>query len=251
MNGVGPHLTSTATAAEIVAAIHALGDPERAVGTSRFFKTGPGQYGAGDVFVGVRVPQLRALTKSLRGLPSDVVRTLLEDPVHEVRQVALFTATANFGAADPAGRAAWVQLYRDAVRAGRVNNWDLVDLSADPILGTWLVEQGDHRELLMWARSENLWERRVGLLGTFAFLKAQQPQALLDVAPLVIDDRRDLIQKAFGWMLRELGKRVDRRLLLDYLDAHAHAMGRTALSYAVEHLPAEQRAGYRALRSPK
>ncbi|MFC0313301.1 DNA alkylation repair protein [Gordonia phosphorivorans] len=251
MSGPGAPCSAASSAAEIAAAVAALGDPARADGQRRFFKTGPGQYGEGDEFVGVRVPTLRALARSLRGLPPDVVDTLLDSPVHEVRQLALFVATANFAKADAEARADWVQRYRAAVARGRVNNWDLVDLSADPILGGWLLERGDHRELLTWAGSADLWERRVGLLGTFAFLKAGQPRAILDVAPLVIDDRRDLIQKAFGWMLRELGKRVDRQLLLDYLDAHAHAMGRTALSYATEHLSADQRTLYRALCAPK
>ncbi len=237
----------TASAAQIAAHVRGLGDPERAAGQARFFKTGPGEYGEGDVFAGIRVPVLRTEAKRLRGLSRESVEALLDDDVHEVRQLALFVATAEAAAAGAGEREKWVQLYRDAVHRGRVDNWDLVDCSADPILGTWLVSRGDHRELLDWAASPDLWCRRVGIIGTFAFTKAGRAQAILDVAPVVIDDRRDLIQKALGWMLRELGKRVDRQLLLDYLEAHAADLGRTALSYATEHLTPEQRAHFRSL----
>ena len=235
-----------ATAAQVVAEVTALGDPEKAVHAQRFFKTGPGEYGEGDVFVGVRVPVLRRLAKQLRGLPLDTVDELLDHPVHEVRQVGLFTLTLNFTAKD-ADRSAIVERYRAAVRRGRVNNWDLVDMSADPILGGWLVEDGDWSELLEWASSDDLWERRVGILGTFAFIKAGDARSVFAVADRVLDDRRDLIQKAIGWMLRESGKRVDEQQLLDYLEANASRMGRTALSYAVERLTPDQRAYFRSL----
>lgn len=241
-----PHRSETSPT-QIAATVTALADPDRAAGQRRFFKTGPGEYGEGDVFAGVRVPVLRSLSKQLRGLPPATVNTLLDNEIHEIRQLALFVATLNAAKGPAAERPQWVELYRDAVRRGRVNNWDLVDCSADPLLGAWLVVENDHRELLEWAASADLWERRVGIIGTFAFIKAQRPQAILDVAPLVIDDHRDLIQKALGWMLRELGKRVDAALLLDYLDTNAGAMGRTALSYAAEHLTPDQRAHYRSL----
>ncbi len=243
-----PHLTSESTPTEIIATVRSLGDPERAAGQRRYFKTGPGQYGEGDVFAGLRVPEVRALATGLRGLPRVTADALLDDEIHEVRQLGLFAATLTFAKAGDDARAEWAQFYRDAVHRGRVNNWDLVDGSADPLLGAWLVAQNDHSELLDWARSGDLWERRVGIIGTFAFIKAGAPQAILDVAPIVVDDRRDLIQKAFGWMLRELGKRIDSRLLLDYLQSHAARMGRTALSYATEHLTAAQRAQLRSLR---
>lgn len=247
MKDSAAHLNPASRAGDIAAAVRALGDAERAAGQQRFFKTGPGQYGEGDVFAGVRVPVLRSVSKRLRGLDACTVRTLLDHEIHEVRLLALLVLTLNADRAGDDERAAWVQLYRESARAGRVNNWDLVDVSADPILGVWLVAAGDYRELLDWAAADDLWQRRIGIVGTFAFIKAGLPQALLDVAPLVIADRRDLIQKAFGWMLREQGKRVDRSLLLDYLDSHAGDMGRTALSYAVEHLTPAERTHYRSL----
>lgn len=247
MNEAAAQLDPSSTTGDIAAAVRALGDPERAAGQRRFFKTGPGEYGEGDVLAGVRVPVLRSVAKRLRGLDAAAVRTLLDDEVHEVRLLALLVLTLNADRSGADERAGWVQLYREAVRAGRVNNWDLVDASAYPVLGAWLVAIDDHRELLEWAAADDLWQRRVGVVGTFAFIKAGRPQALLEVAPLVTADRRDLIQKALGWMLREMGKRVDRLELLGFLDHHASGMGRTALSYATEHLTGAQRAHYRSL----
>ena len=242
-----PLLNSQSSPAEIVATVQALADPERAAGQQRFFKTGSGQYGEGDVFAGLSVPEVRKLSKQLRGLSRETANTLLDNEIHEIRQLGLFAAIVTFAKSDETEQAEWVQFYRDAVRRGRVNNWDLVDLSAYPLLGAWLVARNDHSELVDWARSDDLWQRRVGIIGTFAFTKAGEPQAILDVAPIVIDDHRDLIQKAYGWMLRELGKRIDRRILLDHLEANAARMGRTALSYATEHLTADQRAHFRSL----
>ncbi|WP_341268506.1 DNA alkylation repair protein [Gordonia malaquae] len=236
-----------ASAAEIVSAVTSMGDAEKAASARRFFKTGPGEYGEGDEFVGVRVPDLRKISRTLRGLPAPVIVDLLASGIHEVRHLALFTMTHNFTARG-SDREAWVQVYRDAVRAGRVNNWDLVDCSAADILGAWLVAAEDHGELLDWAASDDLWRRRVGIIGTYAFIRARRPDALSDVAPLVIGDRRDLVQKAFGWMLRETGKRIDVELLTRYLDVHAPEMGRTALSYAVEKFSPEDRAHYRSLK---
>ena len=240
------HLGPDSSAARIVEHVTGLGAPERAASAQRFFKTGPGEYGEGDVFVGVRVPQLRALARSLRGLPEAVVVDLLDSEIHEVRHLALIVLAAEYGARG-ADREAWVGLYRDAVRRGRVNNWDLVDCSADPVLGRWLLSVGDFGELLDWASSADLWERRVGIIGTFPFIRAGRADAILVVAPIVVEDRRDLVQKAFGWMLREAGKRIGEPVLTDYLDRHAAELGRTALSYAVERLDAERRARYRAM----
>ncbi|WOC11578.1 DNA alkylation repair protein [Gordonia sp. MP11Mi] len=241
-------LDATASAADIVTALVEAGDPFRAAGSRRFFKTGPGEYAEGDEFVGIRVPELRKLARGMRGLPGGVLADLVATPLHEARQLALLTLGVNFAAARGSDRAHWVDVYRDAVRSGHVDNWDLVDCSAESILGAFLVDADDYSELLDWASSDNLWERRVGIIGAFSFIRAGRADAILAVAPLVIDDRRDLIQKAFGWMLRETGKRVDRAVLTDYLDAHAARMGRTALSYAAEHLASDERSRYRAMR---
>ncbi len=234
-------------AEDVRAALDAAGDSDRAQKSARFFKTGPGEYGEGDVFIGVSVPDQRKLARQFRGIGRDEVTRLLASDVHEHRLTALILAVWEFEHAEGAERAAWVEMYLRQVRAGRVNNWDLVDSSAAQIVGEWLVGQ-DYSLLLELAAEDGLWPRRVGIIGTYAFITRGEVAPLRAVAPLVIEDRRDLIQKAYGWMLREAGKRCGTEVLVGYLNEHAAAMGRTALSYATEHLDAEARARYRALR---
>lgn len=228
----------------------AAADPKDAVHLQRFFKTGPGEYGEGDVFIGVRVPATRAIVKRFADVPLDEVDLLLDSEVHEHRLAGLIILNTGFARAsrpeiaDAAVRDEIVARYLAAVRRGRVNNWDLVDASAEHILGPWLLDRP--RDLLFeLAAGESLWERRVALLSTFAFIKAGDASTTLDLCERLLADRVDLIQKAVGWMLREVGKRVDRVLLLDFLDRHAPAMGRTALSYATEHLDPAVRARLR------
>ncbi|VFA99851.1 DNA alkylation repair protein [Nocardia cyriacigeorgica] len=246
-------MTENLTAEQVRAALAEHADPGDAVHLRRFFKTGPGQYGEGDVFIGVRVPATRAVAKRFAALPLTEIGALLDSPVHEERLAALIILTNRFASAskprtfDEAARAEMVRFYLDAVRRGRVNNWDLVDVSAERIVGPWLLDKP--RDLLFeLAGSDSLWERRVALLSTFAFIKAGDASTTFAVAERLLGDRHDLIQKALGWMLREVGKRVDRQLLTDFLDRHAARMGRTALSYATEHLEPESRARYRAMR---
>ncbi|MEE2033279.1 DNA alkylation repair protein [Rhodococcus chondri] len=235
-------------AGDVRAALDAAADPEAAARLGRFFKTGPGEYGEGDVFLGLRVPQTRAVVRRFRALPLAEARALLNSPVHEHRLAGLLILVDRFGR-NPEARGRIVELYLHALRAGRVNNWDLVDASSDHILGRWLVCGSGDRELLDdLAADPDLWRRRAALLATFAFVKQGDPEPTLTTVSKVLDDRRDLIQKAAGWMLREVGKRIDRATLVAFLDSHAAAMGRTALSYATEHLDAEERARLRALR---
>ncbi len=245
----------TLSAAAVMAAIDESGDPDRAASSAKFFRTGPGDYGEGDRFAGVPVPQQRKIAKRFRGLDRSQVNVLLDSDIHEHRLTGLFLVRSGFEKAqNDQDHRAWVDLYLSAVDRGRVNNWDLVDSSAEYILGQWLLrcdrERGerDHSLLLGLAADTDLWRRRVAVLATFAFIRAGDGTTLLALAPTLLDDRRDLIQKAVGWMLRETGKRVDRRLLIDFLDQHAAEMGRTALSYATEHLTAQERAHYRSLR---
>ncbi|WP_174186043.1 DNA alkylation repair protein [Nocardia barduliensis] len=249
-------MTGSVTAADVRAALRELANPADAAHLRRFFKTGPGEYGEGEVFLGVRVPASRGVAKRFAALALDEIDELLDSDVHEDRFTALVILNARFAQAskprtfDDAARAAVVQLYLAAVRRGRVNNWDLVDVSAEHIVGPWLLDKP--RDLLFeLARSESLWERRVALLSTFAFIKAGDASTTFALSELLLADRHDLIQKALGWMLREVGKRVDRSLLTGFLDRHATNMGRTALSYATEHLPPEVRAAYRAPRAPQ
>jgi 3-methyladenine DNA glycosylase AlkD len=246
-------MTSPATAAAVEQALAEVADPDDAVFLQRFFKTGAGQYGAGDVFIGVRVPQTRAVAKRFADLDLAEIAILLDSEVHEYRLAGLVILNRHFAVAsrqnprDPAERERIVSFYLDAVRRGRVNNWDLVDSSAEFVLGEYLVDRP--RGLLFeLAASDELWERRVAVLSTFAFIKQGDASTTLELAERLLGDREDLMHKAVGWMLREVGKRVDRSLLLGFLDTNAARMPRTMLSYATEHLEPEQRAAYRAVR---
>jgi len=219
----------------------------------RFFKTGPGQYGAGDVFIGVRVPQTRAVAKQFTELPLAEIDELLDSEVHEHRLAALILLNGAFARAsaarsrDDGERERIAAFYLAAVRRGRVNNWDLVDASAEFVLGEYLF---DRPRFLLFelAESDSLWWRRVAVLSSFAFIKHGDASTTLELAALLLTDREDLMHKAVGWMLREVGKRVDRSLLVGFLDEHAPAMPRTMLSYATEHLDPGIRASYRARR---
>ncbi|HLS76848.1 MAG TPA: DNA alkylation repair protein [Nocardia sp.] len=240
-------------AAEVRAALAELADPAIAAHSRRFFKTGQGEYGEGDVFLGVRVPAIRAVVRRFAELSFDEIEILLDSEIHEERLAGLLLLVARYDRAsrprtrDEAVTAEAVRRYRAAVRRGRVDNWDLVDSSAEHLIGRDLLDR-PRDELFALAGSESLWSRRVALLSTFAFIKAGDASTTLALCERLLDDRRDLIQKAVGWMLREVGKRVDRALLTDFLDRHAPAMGRTALSYATEHLDPATRARYRAAR---
>jgi 3-methyladenine DNA glycosylase AlkD len=248
-SGSAPEMTSVA----VMAALAELSYAEDAAFLQRFFKTGPGHYGEGDVFVGVRVPATRGVAKRFTGLPLEEIAVLLESEVHEHRLAGLIILNAGFARAskpntrDDSLRETMARFYLDAVRRGRVNNWDLVDSSAEYVLGAFLVARP--RDLLFeLAGSEGLWERRVAMISTFAFLKMGDASTTMEIAGLLLDDREDLIHKAVGWMLREVGKRVDPATLIRFLDENAQRMPRTALSYATEHLSPELRARYRAMR---
>jgi hypothetical protein len=234
-------MTGTAAALMVELARHA--DPERAAGQARYFKTGPGEYGEGDVFLGLAVPQTRALVRAFRDLPLPEVNFLLDSPTHDYRFAGLIILVAQAHSRPDE----IAEFYLAAVRRGRVNNWDLVDCSAEFIFGEYLFDRP--RDLLFeLAASDSIWERRVAMLSTFGFIKRRDASTTLEIATILAPDRHDLIQKAVGWMLREVGKRVDPALLIQYLDAHAAALSRTSLSYATEHLAPEQRLHYRSLR---
>ncbi|MET0480274.1 MAG: DNA alkylation repair protein [Mycetocola sp.] len=242
-----------AIATDVKDALAAVASAERAVGSARFFKTGPGEYGEGDVFLGVTVPDTRRVVKRFVDLPLAEIDALLDSPVHEHRLAALLILVAQFERASASRtrnesvRRELAAFYLAAVRRGRVNNWDLVDSSAPTVLGGYLLDRP--RDVLFeLASSAVLWQRRVAILATFGFINAGDASTTLELAERLLDDRADLMQKAVGWMLREVGKRVDREVLTGFLDVHAASLGRTALSYATEHLPAEERVRYRAMR---
>ncbi|MGO4784728.1 DNA alkylation repair protein [Cryobacterium sp. W22_MBD10_FK3] len=243
---------SAGTAAEVRAALASVADPVRAAGAARYFQTEPGQYAEGDVFIGVTVPQTRAIVKLFIALPLTETELLLADPVHEHRLAGLLILVAQFTRAsaprtrDEPERRALVEFYSAQLRAGRVNNWDLVDSSAPGLLGEYLFDRP--RGLLYeLAASDILWQRRVAVIATQAFIRRGDASTTLDLAARLLADPAPLMHKAVGWMLREVGARVDRALLLGFLDEHAGRMPRTMLSYATEHLASEVRAHYRGL----
>jgi len=247
--------TSGSPAADVIAALAEAADADDAVFLQRFFKTGPGEYGEGDVFIGVRVPAVRAVVKRLGPLSLESIAELLGSHVHEHRLAAVVALNALFARAsasrtrDDDQRERLAAFYLNAVRAGRVNNWDLVDASAEYVLGEYLLDR-PRFILFELADSDDLWWRRVAMLSTFAFIKRGDASTTLGLASMVLDtgDRRDLTQKAVGWMLREVGKRVDRALLTGFLDENAHRMPAVMLSYATEHFGTGERAAYRAAR---
>ena len=225
------------------AALAEAGNAEYAVLFRPYVGIAPAQYGEGDVLLGVRVPATRAIVKRFRDLPLDEVDRLLDDPHHECRLAAALLLVAQYkGKPD-----AVFDRYLAAVYRGRVNNWDIVDSSAPQIIGSRLVDR-DRSLLFELAASTSLWYRRVAVVSTHQFIRHGDASTTLALAERLLGDRELLIHKAVGWMLREVGKRVDRSALVGFLDDHAAAMPRTMLSYATEHLEPEQRAHYRALR---
>jgi 3-methyladenine DNA glycosylase AlkD len=236
-----------ATARDLSEALAAASVASDIPALQRDFKTAPGDYGEGDVFIGVRVPAVRAVVRGFRDLDESAVEELLDSPIHEHRLAALFVLVAQFARANADERARISIQYVAAVRRGRVNNWDLVDSSAEFILGEFLLDR-PRKLLYELAASESVWERRTAIIATFGFIKHGDASTTLEIADVLVTDSHDLIQKAVGWMLREIGKRVDPVFLTGYLDDNAARMPRTTLSYAIERLSPELRAHYRSLR---
>jgi 3-methyladenine DNA glycosylase AlkD len=206
----------------------------------RFFKTAPGQYGEGDLFRGIRVPVLRRLSKTYRDIPLKEAEQLLHSAYHEDRLLALFILVLQYAKSDPAGRAAIYDLYRRNTR--HINNWDLVDASAEHIVGAHLWER-NRKPLEHLVHSRSIWERRIAVMATFHFVKRNSADATLKIAEILLADREDLIHKAVGWMLREVGKR-DRGKLEEFLRRRYRQMPRTMLRYAIEKFPEDERQGY-------
>lgn len=226
--------------AQAVADVNALADPERAAHSQKFFRTGPGQYGAGDQFLGIRVPQVREIAARYRDLGLREAKQLLGSPFHEIRLLALVILVDQFKKCDPARQKAIYDLYMRDRRW--INNWDLVDLSAPTIVGGWLKTQS--REILyQLARSKTIWDRRISVLATFRFIRDDEFADSLAIAEILLQDKEDLIHKAVGWMLREIGKR-DRAAEEKFLQDHYKNMPRTMLRYAIEKFPGSLRKQY-------
>ncbi len=236
------------TAAAVRRALRLQATPARAVASQRFFRAGPGEYGEGDVFIGVTVPAQRTVARAFRTLPLAEALDLLGSEVHEERLTALLILVDGFRRGDDRARAAIARAYLASTRF--VNNWDLVDTSAPQILGAWLLDR-DRKVLRRLARSRSLWERRIAMIATQAFIAKGEHEDALELAAMLLGDEHDLMHKAVGWMLREVGGRIDPGLLRAFLREHAPDMPRTALRYAIEHFDATERARWLAVKRRK
>lgn len=229
-----------ATAAAITRDLRRQGNPEDARFLQRFFKTGPGEYGAGDVFLGIRVPATRKLVVRYGDSNLAEVDKLLQSRFHEARLLALLILVRRFRRGDSATRRQVNKLYRSRLRW--VNNWDLVDASAEHIMGGYLVNRS-RRPLYQLARSPNLWRRRVAIMATFHFVRQGEFGETFNLADVLLADEHDLIHKAVGWMLREVGNR-DRKAEETFLRHRYRSMPRTMLRYAIERFPERRRKAY-------
>jgi 3-methyladenine DNA glycosylase AlkD len=228
------------TAAEARQALEELENQYQADQLGWFFKTGPGEYGEGDKFLGLKVPQTREVSKRFQDLSFDQIHVLVNDEFHEVRQLGLFILVLQFKKAKTApARKAIFDFYMEIAYQGRVNNWDLVDATA-PYLGAFLVETNNTELLGELADSDDLWLNRMSVIFTFAFIRAGIIEPTLWMAEYHLDHKHDLMHKAAGWMLRELGK-VHHKALVSFLEQHATQMPRTMLRYAIEKFPEGQR----------
>lgn len=232
------------SAADAVVALTKLGSVSAAAFAQRFFKTGVGQYGAGDAFLGIRVPVLRAFVRDLKGAGFEVALPLLKSGWHEVRAVALLLLVRLYERGDEKTQQRIYSLYLKSTKF--INNWDLVDLSAAPIIGGWLADKPELRKqvLTRLAKSKSLWERRIAMLATYHYIKQGNANEALHVAKLLLEDKEDLIHKAVGWMLREVGQRVSQEAEEIFLKQYYRKMPRTMLRYAIERFDEQKRQRY-------
>ena len=226
--------------AELRRRLRALADPARVPILQSFFKTGAGQYAEGDVFIGIRVPQLRALCRECRDGEIRDAAPFLRSDIHEERLFGLLLLVDAFKRGDERARREVYDFYLANTRY--INNWDLVDASAEQIVGGWLLERSK-APLTRLAKSKDLWERRIAIVATLHFIRHGELDETFRIADLLIHDRHDLIHKASGWMLREAGKR-DASALRRYLAKRYARMPRTMLRYAIERFPENERRKY-------
>lgn len=220
--------------------LKSLSNPSYAAVSRRFFKTGPGDYGEGDTFIGIRVPVLRRLAKKYSPIPCDLAIKLLKSPVHEERHLALFLLMHLYQTGQESLKEEIFRLYLG--HTAYINNWDLVDTSAEHIAGHYLQEK-NKGPLHLLAESASLWERRIAIVATFCYIKHKKYEDTLKIAGILLQDEQDLIHKAVGWMLREVGKR-DRAVETAFLNVHYKTMPRTMLRYAIEKFPEPLRQAY-------
>jgi 3-methyladenine DNA glycosylase AlkD len=221
----------------ITSEIRKLASPQKAKNSAWFFKTGKGEYGEGDKFLGLTTPQMRKISAKYKDLPLINIQQLIRSPFHEERSIAIQILVIQF----PDNQ--WVIYDFYLKNTEFINNWDLVDISAPKIIGAYLLDKPKDI-LFQLAKSGNLWERRIAIISTLAFIYKGDPRLTLQISALLLNDKHDLIHKAVGWMLREVGKRCGEKYLTDFLDRYGKSMPRTALRYAIEKFPETKRKVY-------
>ena len=217
-------------------------DKEKAKILQRFFKTGKGEYGEGDVFLGIVVPKQREIAKKFTNLSIANIQRLLASKVHEERLIGILILIERYKKGNEKDKKFVFNLYLDAAKNSKINNWDLVDLSAGKIVGNFLLDK-KRTVLYKLAKNKNLWERRVAIISCFAFIRERQFKDALKISELLLEDEHDLIHKAVGWMLREIGKR-NQEVEEKFLKKHYKKMPRTMLRYAIERFEEGLRKGY-------
>lgn len=229
------------SAKRVIADLKAFASIGKAAELQRFFKTGPGDYAEGDIFIGVVVPQTRKIAARYKDLPMTEIAKLTNSDIHEVRLCGLIILINQFKRSRVVSeKKRLFNFYLKELKAGKVNNWDLVDVTA-PTLGEYLLEIEDPMSILnRLAKSKSLWERRVSVVFTFAFLRAGDLEPTYEMAERHLGDKHDLMHKAVGWLLREMGKR-DPSLLRAFLQEHCKEMPRTALRYSIEKFSESER----------
>lgn len=225
---------------DIRSKLRKLGDKQKARILQGFFKTGQGGYGKGDIFIGVRVPEIRKLAGKYQDMSTTDVQKLLKSPLHEERLLALIILVIKYSKGNDVVKKRIYKLYLKNTR--HINNWDLVDLTAEKIVGDYLTDKSKE-PLYKLAKSNSLWERRISIMATFHFIKQNNFVQTLIVAEMLLKDKEDLIHKAVGWMLREIGKRY-LSIEEKFLNEHSQEMPRTMLRYAIERFPESKRQGY-------
>lgn len=222
----------------VEAELRTKANPEKAAFFPRFFRTGPGEYGEGDQFIGVVVPAQRKIARQFRELPIDEIKKLLESPFHECRLTGLLILVLQFEKSK--SEATQKQIYDFYVaNVDRVNNWDLVDSSCHKIMGPYLFQRS-RKPLLRFAQAKSLWKNRISIVTTYYFIRRDDLDSTLEIAELLLDHPHDLIHKAVGWMLRELGKQ-NESMLMGFLKLHHAEMPRTMLRYSIEKFPQPKR----------
>lgn len=225
---------------DVIESLSKVSNKEKVKILARFFKTGEGQYGFGDIFIGVMVPQQRVVAKKFQDLRFSEIEKLIQSKIHEHRLTALLILVKRFEKGEKQDKR---KIYTFYLRNKKyINNWDLVDLSAPNIVGKYLFDKS-RAILFKLAKSKNIWDRRISIISTFYFIKQQDLKDTLTISRILLSDKEPLIHKAVGWMLREVGKK-NQQTLIDFLDKHTNEMSRTTLRYSIEKFEEKKRQKY-------